>query len=169
MTDDDAVRMSRLIVELRRLQRRPAPETPADGAADGRGTAPAPKLSMSGKEVLGYVHEHPGAGTSAIAEALRLAPNTVSGIVSALVRDGYLERTPDERDRRAARLRLTPEAAARRSARWGRRAGTVGRAFELLDDGDRAALRAALPALEALRDAMAELRGSELGPGRGGE
>lgn len=147
MPQDDAVRLSTLIVELRRLQRRSGPVSrdPSDAAGP---------LPMSQKEVLRHVAAHPGAGTSSIAEALQLAPNTVSGIVSALVGDGYLWREYDDRDKRAVRLRLTDTARERHAARWERRADTLEAALARLDEGDRAAIRDALPALEDLRDVM---------------
>jgi|GEM_PF-342754 len=45
---------------------------------------------------------------SALAECVRSDPSTISRQVAALVRDGYAERRPDPRDRRAALLALTP-------------------------------------------------------------
>ncbi|NYE00851.1 DNA-binding MarR family transcriptional regulator [Kineosphaera limosa] len=148
MSEQDAERLSRVIVELRRAQRtrRPAGEGPAE---------PAP-LTMMQKEVLGCVAATPGIGTSQIARALHLKPNTVSGVVSHLVGQGYLQRSPDESDRRAARLTLTADAARDRAARWEGRADRVATALGRLDEDQRETLRRSLPALEALRDAMQE-------------
>lgn len=151
MPEPDAARLSSLIVELRRLQRSSTAVQP-DHPAHQR------NLAMSHREVLGQVAAHPGTGTSAIAKALQLAPNTVSSIVSSLVREGLLRRVSDERDKRATRLYLTEQAAARRASRWDRRESAVEAALELLDPDDRAAIGAALPALQALRNAMISLR-----------
>jgi len=150
MPQDDAVRLSALVVELRRLQRQPGPGTGQD--------APDTRLPMSQKEVLRHVAAHPGTGTSAIARALQLAPNTVSGIVSALVAGGYLCREYDTRDKRAVRLRLTDTARERHAARWERRADVLEAALADLDDDRRAAIRDALPALEDLREVMRRAR-----------
>ncbi|MSQ42269.1 MAG: MarR family transcriptional regulator [Dehalococcoidia bacterium] len=47
-----------------------------------------------------------------IAEAVGVAPPNLTGIVDRLQRLGYVERTADERDRRALRVGLTPTGRA---------------------------------------------------------
>ncbi|MEU9455432.1 MarR family transcriptional regulator [Streptomyces sp. NPDC048277] len=109
-----------------------------------------PRLRGAQVELLRLVESRPGIGISDAAKELYLASNSVSTLVNQLVKDGYLLRETDPADRRAARLLLT-DAAAKRLADWQRRraelvAGRVAR----LDEADRAALSAALPALRRL-------------------
>src|SRR5699024_8645606 len=104
----DPARLAAIIVEMRRALRRSLRPADQDEAGTGR-AAPAPPSPPSPleAEVVRFVAAHPGAGTSAIARALRLRPNTVSGLCSTLVRSGVLRREQDPRDRRAARFQLT--------------------------------------------------------------
>jgi DNA-binding MarR family transcriptional regulator len=105
-------------------------------------------------ELLRAVEELPGAGVGAVARRLRLAENTVSTAVRAAVADGHLERRTDPADRRAVRLDLT-DAARTRLQRWRTARGElVEDALRRLPDADRAALEAAVPALERLLDAV---------------
>lgn len=151
----DPERLAATIVEMRRALRRSL--RPADAGATGPERAtpdPGAEPSPLEAEVVRYVAGHPGAGTSAIARALRLRPNTVSGLCSALVRSGVLRREQDPRDRRAARFQLTDEAAARRHRRMASRGDRLQRALDALGDDDARAIAAALPALERLIDAL---------------
>ncbi|MFE2101280.1 MULTISPECIES: MarR family winged helix-turn-helix transcriptional regulator [unclassified Streptomyces] len=115
-----------------------------------RGGLTLPRLRGAEVELLRLVESRPGIGISEAARALHLAGNSVSTLVNHLVRDGYLIRETDPADRRAARLLLT-EAAEQRLGDWQRRrAELVGRHVARLDEADREALRAALPALRRL-------------------
>ncbi|MFI9604372.1 MULTISPECIES: MarR family winged helix-turn-helix transcriptional regulator [Streptomyces] len=107
-------------------------------------------------ELLRLVEGRPGIGVSEAAKELHLAGNSVSTLVNQLVRDGQLIRETDPADRRAARLLLT-EAAGTRLRDWReRRAALVRRQVDRLDDTDRDALRAAIPALRRLADNLRE-------------
>ncbi|MEV6766885.1 MarR family transcriptional regulator [Streptomyces sp. NPDC051105] len=109
-----------------------------------------PQLRGAEVELLRLVESRPGIGISDAARELYLAGNSVSTLVNQLVRDGYLLRETDPADRRAARLLLT-EAAEKRLADWQRRrADLVVSHVSRLDEADRAALEAALPALRRL-------------------
>ncbi|MFJ9870780.1 MarR family winged helix-turn-helix transcriptional regulator [Streptomyces sp. NPDC101165] len=115
-----------------------------------RGGLTLPRLRGAEVELLRLVEARPGIGISEAARALHLAGNSVSTLVNHLVRDGYLIRETDPADRRAARLLLT-EAAEQRLGDWQRRrAELVGRHVARLDEADREALHAALPALRKL-------------------
>ncbi|MGW4567814.1 MarR family winged helix-turn-helix transcriptional regulator [Streptomyces sp. NPDC004561] len=115
-----------------------------------RGGLTGPRLRGAEVELLRLVESRPGIGISEAAKELHLAGNSVSTLVNQLVRDGYLLRETDPADRRAARLLLT-DAAERRLADWRRRrAELFGRQVSRLDEADREALRAALPALRKL-------------------
>ncbi|MEV6297545.1 MarR family transcriptional regulator [Streptomyces sp. NPDC051896] len=121
-----------------------------------RGGLSVPRLRGAEVELLRLVESRPSIGVSDAAKALHLAGNSVSTLVNQLVRGGYLIRETDPADRRAARLQLT-EAAEKRLGDWKRRrAELVGRHVARLDDTDREALRAALPALRKLAAGLHE-------------
>ncbi|WP_433447823.1 MarR family winged helix-turn-helix transcriptional regulator [Streptomyces sp. CA-142005] len=121
-----------------------------------RGGLSVPRLRGAEVELLRLVESRPAIGVSDAAKALHLAGNSVSTLVNQLVRGGYLLRETDPADRRAARLQLT-EAAEKRLGDWKRRrAELVGRHVARLDDTDREALRAALPALRKLAAGLHE-------------
>ncbi|HLQ80639.1 MAG TPA: MarR family transcriptional regulator [Brachybacterium sp.] len=151
----DPERLAAIIVEMRRALRRSLRPADQDEAGTER-AEPAPHSPPSPleAEVVRFVAAHPGAGTSAIARALRLRPNTVSGLCSTLVRSGVLRREQDPRDRRAARFQLTDEAAARRHRRMTSQGDRLESVLDELADEDARAIAAALPALERLIDAL---------------
>lgn len=121
-----------------------------------RGGLAGPRLRGAEVELLRLVESRPGIGVSEAARELHLASNSVSTLVNQLVRDAYLVRGTDPADRRAARLRLTGAAEKRLEDWHRRRAELVGRNLDHLDDADRAALRAALPALRRLAGRLRE-------------
>ncbi|MET7729525.1 MarR family winged helix-turn-helix transcriptional regulator [Streptomyces mirabilis] len=110
----------------------------------------APRLRGAEVELLRLVVARPGIGVSEAAKELYLAGNSVSTLVNQLARDGYLNRETDPADRRAARLLPTPAADARLRDWRERRTALVRRQVARLDDAERAALEAALPALRKL-------------------
>ncbi|MGW1256517.1 MarR family winged helix-turn-helix transcriptional regulator [Streptomyces sp. NPDC002513] len=118
--------------------------------------AAAPRLRGAEVELLRLVVARPGIGVSDAAKELYLAGNSVSTLVNQLARDGYLIRETDPADRRAARL-LPTEAAEARLRDWReRRTALVRRQVARLDDEDRTALQAALPALRKLAENLHE-------------
>ncbi|MGW2424127.1 MarR family winged helix-turn-helix transcriptional regulator [Streptomyces sp. NPDC001709] len=118
-----------------------------------------PRLRGAEVELLRLVESRPGIGISDAARELHLAGNSVSTLVNQLVRGGHLVRGTDPADRRAARLQLTASAEKRLADWQRRRAELVGRQLSRLDDTDRAALHAALPALHKLAAALYEEAG----------
>ncbi|MFE9768342.1 MarR family winged helix-turn-helix transcriptional regulator [Streptomyces sp. NPDC005808] len=110
----------------------------------------APHLRGAEIDLLRLVVTRPGVGVSEAAKDLYLAGNSVSTLVNQLVRQGYLFRETDPADRRAARLLPTPAAEARLRDWRERRGALVRRQVTRLDEADRAALQAALPALRKL-------------------
>ncbi|MHA5052440.1 MarR family winged helix-turn-helix transcriptional regulator [Streptomyces sp. SD15] len=110
----------------------------------------APSLRGAEVDLLRLVVARPGIGVSEAAKDLYLAGNSVSTLVNQLARDGYLIRETDPSDRRAARLLPTPAADARLRDWQQRRAALVRSQVARLDEADRAALEAALPALRKL-------------------
>lgn len=121
-----------------------------------RGGTSMPRLRGAEVELLRLVEGRPGIGISEAAKELYLAGNSVSTLVNQLVGAGYLIRGTDPADRRAARLLLTPAAEARLGEWRQRRTALVRRQVSRLDDADREALRAALPALRKLARNLSE-------------
>jgi DNA-binding MarR family transcriptional regulator len=111
-----------------------------------------PRLRGAQIELLRLVEAHPGMRVSEAAKRLYLAGNSVSTLVNQLSGAGLLRRETDPDDRRFARLLPTPEAAARLRAWEERRTVLVRQQVDLLSDADRAALTAALPALQRLAE-----------------
>jgi DNA-binding MarR family transcriptional regulator len=107
-------------------------------------------------ELLNLVAQQPGASVGEVAAELRLAPNTVSATVTRLVDGGLLARERDPLDGRGVRLEVTDAGRERVRQRQSRRMELVGSALDGLAAADRAAIAAALPALERLVDAISE-------------
>jgi DNA-binding MarR family transcriptional regulator len=141
-------------LDLRRVLRRQLADAEPDDV-----------LTPAMSELLHDVAEHPGTGIRDAAARLNLAPNTVSGLVRALVEHGLVERRPDPDDGRATRIHLTAERAERRARRADSRADKLATHLATLSTEDRAALEAALPVLRAL---ITDLRDEPPpAPGRG--
>jgi DNA-binding MarR family transcriptional regulator len=122
-----------------------------------RGSADAVVLPPARSELLRLAARRPGIGVAEAAQELRLAPNSVSTMVSKLKEDGLLSRERGESDGRAVRLTVT-EAGAARVEQWRDiRAELAGRALERLSLADRQALRAAAPVLNHLAEHMEKL------------
>ncbi|MBC3986748.1 winged helix-turn-helix transcriptional regulator [Streptomyces sp. AC536] len=117
-----------------------------------RGAAEAglPPLPPSDLDVLRYVLDRPGTGTSALARELGLHASNVSTTVRGLVAQGLIRREPDPHDRRAVQLHPTIDAAhgmARIEDAW---AELFADALAALPSDQRGALVDATPALRAL-------------------
>ncbi|GAA3644354.1 MarR family transcriptional regulator [Nonomuraea antimicrobica] len=115
-----------------------------------------PPLRGAQVELLRLVVAEPGVSVSAAAKELYLAGNSVSTLVNQLTAAGLLRRETRRDDRRAVRLLPTPEAEARLRAWQERRAALVREHVERLDEADRKALAAALPALRRLAGNLQE-------------
>jgi len=124
-------------------------------AVSGSPTAQA--LSPGRSELLRLAARRPGIGVAEAAAELRLAPNSVSTMVSHLAEDGLLSRGKAATDGRSVRLTVTDEGA-RRVGQWrDLRAELAGRALSRLSAADQEALRNAIPALSRLAEQMEEL------------
>ncbi|MFF9033112.1 MarR family winged helix-turn-helix transcriptional regulator [Streptomyces iakyrus] len=121
-----------------------------------RRQTPDPRLRGAEVELLRLVVARPGVGISDAARELGLAANSVSTLVNQLAGAGYLVRETDPADRRAARLLPTPAAETRLRDWRRRRAELVRRHVARLDEPDRRALMAAVPALRKLADTLHE-------------
>ncbi|MFD6174240.1 MarR family winged helix-turn-helix transcriptional regulator [Streptomyces coeruleorubidus] len=144
------------------------PETFAEELADAlvgvqrlmrrrlRREMPDPRLRGAEVELLRLVVTRPGIGISDAAKDLGLAADSVSTLVNQLVQAGCLVRETDPADRRAARLLPTPAAGTRLREWRRRRADLVRRHVSRLDETDRQALHAAIPALLKLAGTLYE-------------
>ena len=67
-------------------------------------------LGLTGPQrvTLRVLGRRPGISAGTLAEILRLHPSTLTGILHRLERRGLVRRTHDPKDRRRARLELTP-------------------------------------------------------------
>lgn len=119
-----------------------------------RGSADAATLPPARSELLRLAARRPGIGVAEAAQELRLAPNSVSTMVSQLTEDGLLSRGRAQSDGRSVRLTVT-EAGAARVEQWRDiRAELAGRALERLPLADQQALRAAAPVLTRLAEQL---------------
>jgi DNA-binding MarR family transcriptional regulator len=114
-------------------------------------------LPPARSELLRLTARRPGISVAEAAQELRLAPNSVSTMVSKLSADGLLVRGRAAADGRSVRLTVTDKGAARIEQWRDVRAELTGRALERLAAPDRHAIRAAVPALARLAEQMEEL------------
>jgi len=129
----------------------------------GRRLRPTPAVISAGltptrAAVLLHVVREGRLRVSQLAAAEGLNPTMLSRVTAELAAAGYVERFSDAEDRRAAWLKST--AAGRRLAERIRRerSEALAVALEGLTADQRAALVAALPALEVLAERLAEGR-----------
>jgi DNA-binding MarR family transcriptional regulator len=142
----EASRLLAVVGAIRRVTRRAV-----------RNSAYADPLPPARSELLRLASRRPGLSVAEAAHELRLAPNSVSTMVSQLVTDGLLSRIRADGDGRMVRLTITEQGAAR-VAQWrDLRAELTGRALENMDSADREAIQLALPALARLAELMEQL------------
>ncbi len=115
--------------------------------------APEP-LPATHCELLRVAEGRPGITVAEAAQELRLAPNTVSTLVSKLTSAGLLSRSRGTTDGRTALLTVTASARQRLAERRDLRAELAGQALGQLSLADRQALAAAIPALIRLAEEM---------------
>lgn len=136
-----AVTFQDTVIALRRVARRAA-------------RLNLPELPSSESELLTLVEESKGIGVSEAARMLQVSPNTVSTLIRSLIARGLLERLSDPSDRRAALLHLTASGIDRIGHIRHRRAEVLTKAMRGLNDGDRAALETAIPAMRHLLEVL---------------
>jgi DNA-binding MarR family transcriptional regulator len=122
-----------------------------------RNSLTAQPLPPARSELLRLAARQPGISVAEAAHEMRLAPNSVSTMVSQLAADGLLRRGRASSDGRT--VRLTPTSAGtERIAQWQDiRSDLAGRALGRLGEADRQAIRAAIPALTRLAEQMEAL------------
>jgi DNA-binding MarR family transcriptional regulator len=139
-TLDTVALVDRLRPVLLRLARELRREARNEGASPGQ------------VSLLGAIKYQPGIGVNELAEQERMSPAAMSGQVEKLVREGYVERTPSESDRR--RVGLTLSDSGRRVLRnvRSRRTLWLGRRLDRLSERELAAIEAAIVPLALLLD-----------------
>jgi DNA-binding MarR family transcriptional regulator len=115
---------------------------------------PLSALTDSQAELVRTVRRNPEISVAEAAAELGLVANTVSTLVGQLTDRGLLQRTPDESDRRIARLSLTDPAREQVEAWRDRRTAFVSQALDDLSPDERDALHAALPVLGTLAERL---------------
>ena len=132
----DARLLTDAVARLRRALRAPI-----------RGDCAWERLPMDQVELLRVLAEHSPARIGDLAARQRLAASTVSGLVGQMMTSGLVARGIDPADRCASVVTLTP-AGREQLASWTRAHGRrLDAALRTLDDDERAAVPAALPAL----------------------
>lgn len=106
-----------------------------------------PPLQLSS---LVTVEQHGPLRLSELAKREAVTAPTMSRVLSALDEQGLVHRAPDPQDARGVLITLSPAGSQRLDQMRTHRTALIARRLARLDDRQRAALEAALPALEAL-------------------
>ena len=139
VADPQTHHLTEVVTQLRRALR-----------ASIRTDIPWEALPMAQVELLQTLAEVSPARISDLAEKLHLAPSTVSGLISQMMKSRLVARDTDPSDRRAAVVTLTTTGRSQ-LAEWEQaHEQRISAAFEQLDDRDRQAINRALPALDRL-------------------
>ncbi|MDT7601322.1 MAG: hypothetical protein QOK26_3399 [Pseudonocardiales bacterium] len=121
-----------------------------------RGEYPWEALPMAQVELLLALRDRAPARIGELATRLKLAPNTISGLVQQLVEARLVGRGPDPTDRRVAAVTLTPAGLAKLDEWELAHQRRLGAALAELGADDQAAVRYALPELARLVERLAE-------------
>ncbi|RKT53220.1 MarR family winged helix-turn-helix transcriptional regulator [Saccharothrix australiensis] len=113
---------------------------------------PWDSLPMAQVELLQTLAERPPMRVGDLAAELRLAPNTVSGLVGQLIEGGLVARGGDPSDRRVARLSVTPLGHEQLAVWQAAHEKRIGSALDRLEPGERDDVVRALSALDHLVD-----------------
>jgi DNA-binding MarR family transcriptional regulator len=144
----DARRLTEAVTRLRRALR-----------ASIRTDYPWETLPMAQVELLQVLAEHSPARIGDLAARQRLATSTVSGLISQMIGTGLVAREVDPADRRASVVTLTDAGRDQLTAWTQAHERRLDEALGSLDGTDRAAVRAALPALFRLAEHLDEAGG----------
>lgn len=135
--DAQAVLAARLRLAVGRLHRRIR--------IDSHESIPPLQLSA-----LVTIEEHSPLRLSELARREAVTAPTMSRVLASLDEQGLVVRAPDPQDARGVLITLSAEGAARLDEVRSHRTALVARRLARLDDEQLSALRAAMPALEAL-------------------
>ncbi len=121
-----------------------------------RQTGAGYELTPSQVSILLTVVRHGPLRLADLATIESINPTMLSRITGALTERGLIRRTPDTADRRVALVQATPEGRRMRKRVLSERTAALQECLHDLPPQDRAALTAALPALERLVDLLGE-------------
>ena len=121
-----------------------------------RADYPWESLPMAQVELLQSLAESAPARVGDLATRLRLAPSTVSGLISQMMGSGLVERGTDPGDRRVAVVELSADGRRQLAGWHAAHRERITAALGALEPADRDAIEAALPALGRLVDRLAE-------------
>jgi DNA-binding MarR family transcriptional regulator len=99
------------------------------------------KVSLSGLGVLRVLIAENGLKASEVADRAWSNPGTLTSVVNTLVRDGFVERKPDDADRRVVRLYITDPGRAVVTYYVTQAAPMWRKAFDFVDPGGEAVVR----------------------------
>ncbi|WP_426513942.1 MarR family winged helix-turn-helix transcriptional regulator [Dactylosporangium sp. McL0621] len=125
-----------------------------------RRLAPADQVSLSKAAVLRTLDVHGPCRISELAAREGITQPAMTQLVSRLEQDGYAERRSWADDARVVMVHLTEDGAEVLRRRRDTRARLLAGLADRLDPADRAALAAALPALDRLVTTYQTLPGS---------
>lgn len=143
----DAYTLTDVVARLRRVLR-----------ASIRADYPWEALPMAQVELLQSLADSAPARVGDLATRLRLAPSTVSGLISQMMSAGLVERGTHPTDRRVAVVELSANGRDQLAGWHTAHRERIATALDDLTPGDRAAIDAALPALSRLVDQLADQR-----------
>lgn len=143
----DAYTLTDVVARLRRVLR-----------ASIRADYPWEALPMAQVELLQSLADSAPARVGDLATRLRLAPSTVSGLISQMMSTGLVERGTHPTDRRVAVVELSANGRDQLAGWHTAHRERIAIALDDLAPGDRAAIDAALPALSRLVDRLADQR-----------
>ncbi|HEY3956203.1 MAG TPA: MarR family transcriptional regulator [Streptosporangiaceae bacterium] len=144
MDDDGAIRLRRVIGKIARQ---------LNNSSTGAGLTP------SQASVLGLIVARGPISLAELASLEGLNPTMLSRVIGRLQAMEMISRTPDPADLRSASVASTPAGQQVDQEIKARRAAAVAKNLAQLTDAQVRALTEALPALEALAEAMREPQG----------
>ncbi len=119
------------------------------------------KISLAGLGVLRVLMGSDGLKSTELADRAWSSPGTVTSVVNTLVKGGFVERKPDETDRRVVRLYITDQGRALMSYYVPQAAARWRKAFDFVDEADEAVIRQFfIQMTEHLSQLMREERGA---------
>jgi DNA-binding MarR family transcriptional regulator len=148
--DLDPARLSAVISPLRRVL-----------LASARAVEHLPDIPDAQIEVIRLLPRGVVSSPGELAERLGISRSTVSNLLSAMESGGLVARRTAVDDRRRVEVLASARALGLFERFDEASAALVGEAAASLSAAERAALAAAIPALERLRDALAARRGAE--------
>ena len=119
-----------------------------------RAMAAAEGLTPTDSSVLFSIARNGPLGMTELARTEDLNPTMLSRVVARLEERGLVQRAQDPEDRRATLVAATPQGADLRARIRAARGKALGSELDHLSPAHQEALEAALPALEALVEAM---------------